>query len=130
MAEAACPQCASLTNAAYAAGLLHDLGKYREGFQTKLDFESRKQVPPVPREQTFHKQAGAAKAAFAGHAPVAFAIAGHHGGLPNKADLLSLVRSEGGKPVAEAVWPTAEAELPELKNVSFSASAPARQPAC
>ncbi|MGA2257519.1 MAG: CRISPR-associated helicase Cas3', partial [Thermoguttaceae bacterium] len=121
MADVACPQYTSLTTAAYVAGLVHDLGKYRDGFQKKLDFESRKQVPPVPREQTFHKQAGAAKAAFAGHIPVSFAIAGHHGGMPNKADLLSLVKSEGGKPVADAVWPTAEAELPELKNVSLSA---------
>ena len=121
MAEAASPPCASLTTAARAAGLLHDLGKYREGFQRKLDFESRKQVPAVPREQTFHKQAGAAKAAFARHIPIAFAIAGHHGGMPNKADLLSLVKSDGGKPVADAVWPTAEAELPELKNVSLTA---------
>jgi CRISPR-associated endonuclease/helicase Cas3 len=123
LAEAACPQDASLKSAAYAAGLLHDLGKYRDGFQKKLIFESRKQVPPVPREQTFHKQAGAAKAAFAGHRPVAFAIAGHHGGVPNKADLLSLVKSEGGKPVTEAVWPTAEAELPELTNMSLSSPA-------
>ena len=120
LADAVCGPNTSLTSAAYAAALLHDLGKYREGFQTKLEFESRKLPSPVPRELTFHKQAGAAKAAFAGHAPVAFAIAGHHGGMPNKIDLLSLVRSEGGRPVVAAVWPIAKAEMPELAKLLLS----------
>lgn len=126
-AGAACPQSTALIRAAYAAGLLHDLGKYRPEFQTKLIFESQDEQPPVPRDATFHKQAGAAKAAFAGHAPVAFAIAGHHGGLPNKTDLLTLIKGPNGKPVADAVWSMAEAELPELQQLALSAP-PAREP--
>lgn len=58
------------------AGLLHDLGKYRPEFQQMLCG-----LKP-PREKTYHKQAGAAKAAIDLKCiPVAFAIAGHHGGL-------------------------------------------------
>lgn len=126
-AGAACPQPSWLVQAAYAAGLLHDLGKYRPEFQTKLVFESQDELAPVPREATFHKQAGAAKAAFGGHTPVAFAIAGHHGGLPNKTDLLALVKGPNGKLVADAVWSMAEDELPELRQVHLS-TPPVREP--
>src|SRR5947209_7988927 len=45
-----------LDTAAYAAGLLHDLGKYRQGFQRMIRGQ------PVPKESTYHKQAGAAYA--------------------------------------------------------------------
>src|SRR6266404_1219833 len=66
---------------AEVAGLLHDLGKYRDGFQRYI------RDLPVPREERLHKEAGSAKAAEWQLAPVAFAIFGHHGGLPDKADL-------------------------------------------
>src|SRR5438046_1318120 len=64
-----------LIEAARAAGLLHDVGKYRPGFQRRLC------GLPVARVKTYHKQAGAAKASS--FAPIAFAIAGHHGGMPD-----------------------------------------------
>lgn len=58
---------------AYLAGLLHDIGKYSDGFQDRLAGG-----PPVD-----HSTAGA-KVAYALHQPeVAFAVAGHHGGLPD-----------------------------------------------
>lgn len=62
------------------AGLLHDIGKYSEEFQRRLDGG-----PKVD-----HSTAGA-KVAFSRLQPeVAFAVAGHHGGLPDgggKSDL-------------------------------------------
>ena len=52
-----------------------------------------------PRERTYHKQAGAAKAYFLGDIPVAFAVAGHHGGIPNKVKLAEAIKCDSGKPV-------------------------------
>jgi CRISPR-associated endonuclease/helicase Cas3 len=107
-AKTASPSNESFAAAARTAGLLHDLGKYRSEFQLYI------RGITVPKEMTYHKQAGAAKAAYSRNSPVAFAIAGHHGGMPNKADLLSLVRGASGQPVAEAVWHSAVEDCPEL----------------
>ena len=58
---------------ARTAGLLHDIGKYSDGFQKRL--KGGKKVD--------HSTAGA-KVAMAQKQPeVAFAIAGHHSGLPD-----------------------------------------------
>ena len=70
-----------LESQALISGWLHDLGKYRAEFQ---DYLFRRPVEP---EKRYHKQAGAAKAVQYEYISVAFAIAGHHGGLPNQADL-------------------------------------------
>lgn len=100
--------------AAYVAGLLHDLGKYRPEFQRMLRGAS------LPKEQTYHKQAGAAKAAALGHIPVAFAIAGHHGGLPNKVKLEEHIKSDSGRAVASQVWCEAVRELPIFGELTSS----------
>ena len=70
-AEVACPTEPILAESAYATGLLHDLGKYRPEFQLMI------RSAQVQKEKTYHKQAGAAKAALANCPAVAFAIAGH-----------------------------------------------------
>ncbi len=111
---AARPGDAPLSDAAYAAGLLHDLGKYRPEFQSYLH------SLPVPRELTYHKQAGAAKASSAGNGPVAFAIAGHHGGIPDRADLADLIKGPSGQPVAAAVWTKAAKDCPSLLKLSLA----------
>ncbi len=102
----------TLVNSAWIAGLLHDLGKYRPEFQQML------QGIPVQKEKTFHKQAGAAKACELRNFPVAFAIAGHHGGLPNKTDVEALIVSSNGQPVAKQVWSEACSEIMELKSLA------------
>jgi len=59
------------------AGLWHDLGKYQQAFQDKLHGEQR---------TVEHSIVGALLAADKGLVaalPLVFAIAGHHGGLPN-----------------------------------------------
>lgn len=98
--------------AARLAGWLHDLGKYRSEFQDHL-FRR-----PVVRERTYHKQAGAAKAALLGYNPTAFAIAGHHGGMPSKADLKGAVLGDNGQVVAEQVWKIACQENSALSSLA------------
>jgi CRISPR-associated endonuclease/helicase Cas3 len=108
-----------LINSAYVAGLLHDLGKYRPEFQQMIYGGS------PPRERTYHKQAGAAKAYLLGDTSVSFAVAGHHGGLPNKVKLEDAIKSESGMPVADAVWSVALGDcspLMQLQRVTHVAS--------
>lgn len=56
------------------AGLAHDLGKYSDAFQRRLRGSS---------EHVDHATAGAAECCKLGQACAAFAVAGHHGGLPD-----------------------------------------------
>lgn len=56
------------------AGLLHDIGKYSEAFQRRIQENG-------PRVD--HSTAGAQEAFARRQIPVSFAVAGHHGGLPD-----------------------------------------------
>ena len=56
------------------AGMLHDIGKYSDVFQRRLCGAA---------VRTDHATAGATVAYDARIAPSAFAVAGHHGGLPD-----------------------------------------------
>lgn len=67
-----------------AVGLLHDAGKARLSFQEMLKGLRAK------GEETHHAKYGAKLAFDAGSLPLAFAVAGHHAGLPNLADLQEL----------------------------------------
>lgn len=55
------------------AGLLHDIGKCSDAFQARLRGGAR----------CDHSSAGAQEAIAQHHLPIAFAVAGHHGGLPD-----------------------------------------------
>lgn len=69
---------------AYWAGLWHDIGKVHPNFQKYLhDCEAN---PGQHRRGPDHKRAGALIAAQR-HELLAFLIAGHHGGLPERASL-------------------------------------------
>jgi CRISPR-associated endonuclease/helicase Cas3 len=63
----------------HTAGLLHDIGKYQDGFQTYLEHGK----PKTP-----HAAIGAYVASTLGKQfiPLQFAIKGHHAGLPNNED--------------------------------------------
>ena len=56
------------------AGLAHDIGKYSEAFQRRLQGEAIR---------VDHATAGAVECWKRGQPFAAFAVAGHHGGLPN-----------------------------------------------
>lgn len=58
----------------YAAGLLHDIGKYSNEFQRRIRGNSLR---------TDHSTAGAKEAMKIGLIPAAFGIAGHHSGIPD-----------------------------------------------
>lgn len=69
---------------AYAAGLLHDLGKYSEAFQHRLRGYGRR---------IDHWTVGALQAHGAKSAAGAFAIAGHHKGIPALCELQNLLKA-------------------------------------
>lgn len=112
--EGAVPSQPKLAELAGAAGWLHDLGKYRAEFQQMI------RGIQAQREKTWHKQAGAAKAFDVKNAPLAFAIAGHHGGLPDATKLKDSVNGSSGRYVANAVWSVATADCPDVGHVSLS----------
>ena len=58
---------------AYAAGMLHDIGKYSDEFQRRL----------AGGPKVDHATAGAYVASQMGLAPLAYCVVGHHGGLPD-----------------------------------------------
>ena len=68
------------------AGLLHDLGKYRTEFQQYLRNERK------AGSDTHHAIYGAAHAFTNEMLPQAFAVAGHHAGLPDQHDLDNTVQ--------------------------------------
>lgn len=99
---------------AYLAGLLHDIGKYSDDFQRRLAGG-----PPVD-----HSTAGA-KVAYALHQlEVAFAVAGHHGGLPDgggkrdPADAPTLL-GRCKKPVSPCEEWRREIQLPDTQRLSL-----------
>lgn len=66
-------RCFGAAGEAQFAGWLHDIGKYSQKFQLRLQGGAR----------VDHSTAGAQEAFRRRHAPAAFAIAGHHSGLPD-----------------------------------------------
>ncbi|HUL12718.1 MAG TPA: CRISPR-associated endonuclease Cas3'', partial [Methylococcaceae bacterium] len=80
--------CSALSDAAYWAGLLHDLGKYRDEFQAYLRNEREGSV------DTHHAVYGAALAFHRGWCGPAFAVAGHHAGLHDFDQLEALVEDK------------------------------------
>jgi CRISPR-associated endonuclease/helicase Cas3 len=95
---------------AYWAGLWHDIGKVHPSFQQYLhDCETH---PGKQRRGPDHKRAGALVAAKK-HELLSFLIAGHHGGLPGRADLKSWLK-EKIQPAQEAIQ-RISSHLPEVE---------------
>lgn len=107
MAQEAIPGNKCLFDLARLSGRLHDLGKFRPGFQAHLRHQ---QISP---EKRYHKQAGALLALNNNHVSAGFAILGHHGGIPNLAELQSVDKSESAKICLEESRVAAEAQVPD-----------------
>ena len=106
-AREARPNDDDLAGAARLAALLHDLGKYRPEFQAMLRGAPKTEV-------TRHKLAGAACAAHSNRIDLAFAIAGHHGGVPDRAALKAGIDGRNGREVFARHWPAAIADCTAL----------------
>jgi len=95
---------------AYWAGMWHDIGKVHPSFQQYLhDCETN---PGTQRRGPDHKRAGALVAAKK-HDWLSFLIAGHHGGLPSRADLKAWLK-EKIQPAQEAIQ-RIRSYLPEVE---------------
>lgn len=66
----------------HRTGLLHDIGKYSANGQ-------KRQRDPAHTAKVDHASAGAQMAAQLGDPFAAFAVAGHHGGLPDRGDKMN-----------------------------------------
>ncbi|MCD6599931.1 MAG: CRISPR-associated helicase Cas3' [Dehalococcoidia bacterium] len=75
-------------------GLWHDLGKFNPAFQRYIH-------NPSPAHGPDHSSAGAIFAANY-HNLLAFPVAGHHGGLPNKPDLKARLQRKKDDPTVSA----------------------------
>ena len=90
----------------YWAGLWHDLGKFHPDFQSYI-------ATPESHRGPDHSSAGAVHAmtCFEG---LAFLVAGHHGGLPNKTDLKHRLMEKSGQPQVEEALRLARMELSRI----------------
>jgi CRISPR-associated endonuclease/helicase Cas3 len=108
-AAAALPDRIGVAAAAEAAGLLHDIGKYRDGF---IAYLHNLKVPEIERH---HKQAGAAWAERLELGPVVVAaILGHHGGMPDGHEIDDSLEGGAGREAAEKIRDRAVADCPAL----------------
>lgn len=85
---------------ARAAGLLHDLGKYRAEFQRYL----RSVAQGRRAERVRHSQYGAYRAQELQATDVSLCIAGHHGGLPDLVDLKERLAEGDPLPIISAAF--------------------------
>jgi CRISPR-associated endonuclease/helicase Cas3 len=88
------------------------VGKYRQEFQAFI-----RGLPARGSKQ--HKEAGAAWAAKAGDLSVAFAVLGHHHGIPDKDNAAKAVKGPDGVAVVEAVAAVAARDCPGLGDRSL-----------
>ncbi len=92
--------------AAYYAGLWHDIGKFDPEFQRYLSGD-RSRGPD-------HKGAGS-KVACQHLGPAGLIVQGHHGGLKAEADLKGWLAEKGETPAALQALETARQSIPDLE---------------
>jgi CRISPR-associated endonuclease/helicase Cas3 len=118
VADVAGQYCASFGGETFAryAGLLHDIGKYDPAFQQYL--LNAEQNPAGHSRGPDHKRAGAVLAAMTEmESLLALLIAGHHGGLPARADFSVDIREHITEKVVQDAIATAKSTLSELRAI-------------
>lgn len=91
----------------YWAGLWHDLGKFHANFQAYI-------AAPEGRRGPDHSSAGAVHAAGVLEG-LAFLVAGHHGGLPDRAEILARLADKRHSPAVRDALEAARRALGELR---------------
>jgi len=90
----------------YWAGLWHDLGKFNPEFQSYI-------ASPEGHRGPDHSSAGAIHA-VSGFEGLAFLVAGHHAGLPNRTDLKNRIREKSGALQVRTALELARQELTQV----------------
>jgi CRISPR-associated endonuclease/helicase Cas3 len=133
LAKSAAPEEAALHTMAHLAGLLHDYGKYTECFQQRIRGAAGR-CPHSIQGAIAVRQFGLRPGSPLRHwaMPVVHAIAAHHGGLRNHADLDLLTRPSNPSPEpkqmreeATKIWKTALTDQPAIRT-ALLAEAPGR----
>jgi CRISPR-associated endonuclease/helicase Cas3 len=97
-------------DAGFCAGLLHDVGKFQPSFQDYLRACYEHGGAP-PRRGPDHSSAGAVLAMLADLWELAFAIAGHHAGLPSTPDLKARLQERAAEDEVQHALHTALHQL-------------------
>lgn len=105
----------------YCCGLLHDIGKYSDAFQTKIKSNSNRQVD--------HSTAGAKVCLEKGgcYQFLSYCIAGHHAGLPDHGgsadgDDAPTLMGRSRKKIEDYSTYQTEIQIPELRSLPFDES--------
>lgn len=105
------------TDFGYWAGLWHDLGKFHPDFQAYL-------ANPIARRGPDHSSAGGllARDCFP---PIAFLVAGHHGGLPSQIGLKERLLEKATKPAMSQALARARQDIQTLEpTISLESALP------
>jgi CRISPR-associated endonuclease/helicase Cas3 len=117
-AEVACPGDSHLAEAAWAAGLLHDLGKYHPDWQHYLkEAAAKRRAKSIP-----HAIHGAAHAMETlEHRGVVLAVAGHHAGLSNCCEKVNDLTAQYPtfSTTLNTVLAAARTEIPNFPDTEF-----------
>lgn len=104
---------------AYLAGIAHDIGKYSTEFQNRILHEGHKVDHSTAGAYELYEQAGLS--------PLAFCVAGHHGGLPDGGSLVELegptlvgrFRKAENRELPDYCAYACEIGLPKAESVAF-----------